>query len=114
MLRLLTSMVLINFLSIKLWKKKKKFVYIKRTNEDVKFICSDLSKSKVLKDVDRSPFKSINRDLGTNIRAFKIDKGFGAFWRTERGKKRTDRTRGAAHKGAGDRLRPSRRRTAQS
>ena len=28
MLRLLTSMVFINFLSIKLWKKKKKFVLV--------------------------------------------------------------------------------------
>ena len=63
-----------------LYENKKKFIYIKRTNDDVKFICSDLTKSKVLKDVDRSPFKSLNRDLGCNVRAFKIDKGFGAFW----------------------------------
>lgn len=63
-----------------LYENKIKFIYIKRTNDDVKFICSDLTKSKVLKDVDRSPFKSLNRDLNINVRAFKIDKGFGAFW----------------------------------
>ena len=63
-----------------LYEKKIKFLYIKRTNDDVKFICSDISKAKILRDVDKSPFKSLNRDLKTNVRAFKLEKGFGAFY----------------------------------
>ena len=53
-----------------------KFAYIKRTNEDVDFICTDYKKS----GIDPSPFSPINRDFKTNIRAKKIDKGLGGFY----------------------------------
>lgn len=53
-----------------------KFAYIKRTNEDVDFICTDSLKS----GIDPSPFSPINRDFGTNIKAKRIDKGLGGFY----------------------------------
>ena len=55
---------------------KIKFAYIKRTNEDVEFICMDSLKS----GVDPSPFSPINRDFGSSIKAHKIDKGIGGFY----------------------------------
>lgn len=57
------------------------FIFIKRTNKDVEFMCSG-SKNKKMPKVDVSPFKPLHRDLGEkfNIRAFKIDEGFAAFW----------------------------------
>lgn len=60
------------------------FGFIKRTNDDIKFLTqggtvknkgSDIS-------VDTSPFKPINRDYGTNIKAISLDKGFGGFFET--------------------------------
>lgn len=54
------------------------FVFVKRTNEDVKLLCAG---DKTM-GVDLSPFKAINRDKGSNIKAFLIDnqQGIGAFW----------------------------------
>ena len=60
------------------YANKIKFAYIKRTNEDVDFICSDSLRS----GIDPSPFSPINRDFNTNIKAKKIDKGFGGFYET--------------------------------
>ena len=56
-----------------------KFIYIKRTNEDVEFICSGNTKL----DIDPSPFVPINRDFNTNITAKLINKGFGGFYNTD-------------------------------
>lgn len=59
---------------------KSKFVFLKRTNKDVNFLCAGTKKNVSYKSVDNSPFKPLNRDLKTNIRAFKIDEGYGAFY----------------------------------
>ena len=48
-------------------------VYIKRTIEDVNLICSSTD------TFDTSPYKPINRDLGTHIMPSKIANGIGAF-----------------------------------
>lgn len=75
------------------YEKKIPFIFVKRTNDDIDLMCSgsgslkkSKSDSKTLiedMDVDFSPFKSINRDLGVNVEAFKIQKGIGGFWDTE-------------------------------
>jgi hypothetical protein len=58
-----------------------KFVFLKRTNEDVKIMAPFSVKEKMdAAHVDLSPFKSLNRDMGWNVRAFSIGKGFGGFW----------------------------------
>lgn len=61
------------------YKEKKKFVFVKRTIEDVKLLCA---KGKLTEYAfDASPFKPINRDLGCNIQSRLIsDKGIGAFY----------------------------------
>lgn len=56
-----------------------KFVFIKRTSEDVDLICAGGKKNNQY-GVDLSPFKSLNRDLHSNVKAFSIFKGLGAFW----------------------------------
>lgn len=53
-----------------------RFAYIKRTNEDVDFICTDSLKS----GIDPSPFSPLNRDFGCNVKAKRIDKGIGGFY----------------------------------
>lgn len=61
----------------------RKFVFIKRTIEDVDLLCAGSGKigSKQTEfGIDLSPFKSINRDLHTNVKAFSIKKGLGGFW----------------------------------
>ena len=58
------------------------FGYIKRTDNDVKVLTSGQRFGQKLGDasVDLSPFKSVNRDCGTNIRAMKLNDGIGGFW----------------------------------
>lgn len=55
------------------------FCYIKRTNEDVDFLCS----GNTMLEVDPSPFAPINRDFGINVTPKLIKKGFGAFYNTD-------------------------------
>lgn len=61
-----------------------KFLFLKRTIEDVRLILSGSGKvgSKLSQyGADMSPFKAINRDIGSNVRAFGIYKGYlGGFW----------------------------------
>lgn len=66
-------------------KNNKKFVFVKRTNKDVDILCCGNTLNKKLPEyeIDLSPMKPINRDMGTNIRAFKIDDGLGAFYEVE-------------------------------
>lgn len=52
-----------------------KLLYMKRTNDDVKLICSYKGG-----DFDPSPYVPINRDCGTNIHPKKINEGIGAFY----------------------------------
>lgn len=69
------------------YTSNKKFVFIKRTIEDVKLLCSGASINSKLdgtnrEDVDLSPYKSINRDLVCNVKPFDIDKknGIACFY----------------------------------
>lgn len=58
------------------------FCYVKRTVDDVKLICAGNSQNRKSKiSMDLSPFKSINRDTGWNIRAIQIYEGLGGFYR---------------------------------
>ena len=65
-----------------------KFVFCKRTIDDTKLICAgnslytvkNIKRCENTFNVDLSPFKSINRDRGTNIRAFQIYDGLGVFY----------------------------------
>lgn len=54
-----------------------KYMFVKRTNDDVDILCNR-GKGDAKNDV--SPYKSINRDKGTNIKPVKFDKGFGGFF----------------------------------
>ena len=56
--------------------------FLKRTNKDVDLLCLGhrLGEKSGNYEVDLSPYKSINRDLGTNVLAYKIDDGLGAFY----------------------------------
>ena len=62
-----------------------KHIFLKRTNKDIDLLCSGNSLGNKTEDydVDLSPYKSINRDFGTNIKAFKIDDGLGGFYKTD-------------------------------
>lgn len=57
--------------------KGRKFVFVKRTIEDVDYMCD--KKDDDL-EFDISPFKSVNRDLGINVKAIKVKKGLGGFY----------------------------------
>lgn len=62
----------------------RKFVFLKRTIEDVDLLCagSGTIGTKVNEyGIDLSPFKSLNRDMRWNIKAFSIKKGLGGFWK---------------------------------
>lgn len=58
------------------------FTFIKRTMDDVDLLCAGSSKKKVCEggSMDLSPFKSINRDFGSEIYPYQIKKGIGAFY----------------------------------
>lgn len=55
---------------------KFKTVYMKRTNKDVKIICTSDTKL----DNDPSPWKPLNRDFGINVRGRLLHEGIGAFY----------------------------------
>lgn len=57
-------------------ENKKKFVFLKRTIEDVDILCAH--KKNV--DFDLSPFVPLNRDFGWNIKPLKIKKGIAGFY----------------------------------
>lgn len=62
------------------------FVFVKRTMEDVDLLTAGSGKigtKQVDFALDLSPFAPINRDDGENIKAFKLKKGIGGFWRTD-------------------------------
>ena len=62
---------------------KIKFIFAKRTADDVKLMCSG---TKMIKgtddkeDPDFSPFAPINRDLGCNVKAYSLYDGLGCFY----------------------------------
>lgn len=55
-----------------------KFVFVKRTNEDVKLLCASAKSEDTY--IDLSPFKPLNRDKNYNIGSELIHKGLGAFY----------------------------------
>lgn len=59
-------------------------IFIKRINDDIDLLCSGnaLGKKAAEYELDLSPYKPINRDLGTAIKAFKIRKGLGGYYST--------------------------------
>ena len=62
-------------------------VFTKRTNDDVDLLCAGNTFGRKGSDaeVDFSPYKSINRDLGTKVKAYKIQTGRGGFYKTSEG-----------------------------
>lgn len=64
---------------------QKKFVFLKRTIEDVKLLCS--TKTGNGYNFDISPFVPLNRDFGWNIKPVSIVKGIAGFYKcNEEGK----------------------------
>lgn len=64
-------------------ERKIPFIYTKRTNRDIDLLCAgsgQIGSKKANYGMDVSPFVSINRDIGTNIKPFKLYEGFGGFW----------------------------------
>lgn len=66
-------------------KEGKVFGFIKRTNNDIKTLCAGAKIGKRMTEndarIDFSPFKSLNRDIGWNVHAFKIPEvEVGGFW----------------------------------
>lgn len=65
---------------------KRDFIFIKRTMDDVDLICSGSGninqRSYTDYGVNMSPFAAINRDTGSDIRAYSIKKGIAGFWNT--------------------------------
>jgi len=64
-------------------REKRKFIFMKRTGDDVDLLCSGTGKIGAKQNefgVDLSPFKAINRDLHCNVKAYSIKKGLGGFW----------------------------------
>lgn len=62
---------------------KRKFVFLKRTIKDVDLLCAGSGKPGAKASefgIDLSPFKSVNRDLVTDVRAHLIKEGLGGFW----------------------------------
>lgn len=70
-------------------ENNKKFVFIKRTIDDVNLLCNgqhyghEVKKENKLYRIDASPFKPINRDTGSNIKAFQYYNGVGGFYKCD-------------------------------
>ncbi|MBO5816310.1 MAG: phage DNA encapsidation protein [Bacteroidales bacterium] len=58
-------------------EEKIKFIYLKRTADDVDLLCAASSGKAI--EVDASPFVPLNRDFGWNIKPVSLKKGIGAF-----------------------------------
>ena len=58
-------------------------IFIKRNNNDIDTLTAgnQLGKKAAEYEIDLSPYKPINRDKGTHIKAFKIKDGLGAFYK---------------------------------
>ena len=56
---------------------KKKFVFLKRTKDDVKLLCAGGKRGV---NFDMSPFVPLNRDFGWDIKPMKIEKGIAGFY----------------------------------
>lgn len=68
------------------YENKIKFCFLKRTIEDVDLLCTGSGRIGTKEQeygIDLSPFKSINRDIGSNVKAHSIKKGLGGFWEND-------------------------------
>lgn len=64
------------------YKSGKKFAFMKRTDRDVDMMCPLSINAKHDKAcIDVSPFKKLNMLNKWNVRAFKVAKGLGGFWK---------------------------------
>lgn len=65
-------------------KRGEKHIFAKRTADDIKLMCSGFKMVKGVnsEDPDFSPYFPINRDHGTNIKAFPLYDGLGCFYDT--------------------------------
>lgn len=59
-------------------EEKKTFVFLKRTIEDIKMLCTDGARKGV--DFDISPWQPLNRDFGWNVKPVQIVKGIAGFY----------------------------------
>lgn len=57
------------------------FVFLRRTNKDIETMCKGAKFKKA--NINLSPFKALNRDMGWNIKPHVIDDGVAGFWETE-------------------------------
>ena len=57
-----------------------KFIYMKRTNEDVDLICNKIKMKDINYDV--SPFATVNRVAECNVKTISLMEGFGGFYDT--------------------------------
>lgn len=76
-----------------------RFVFIKRTKDDVHMMCSGSGKiGAALPEgaLDYSPFKVLNKDHGWNIHPVEFYKGFGAFYNYAAGEDGREYTEGQA------------------
>lgn len=65
------------------YENHRTFVFLKRTMDDVDILCSGSGRVGTKANqyrMDLSPFKAINRDIGSNVKAFSIQTGIGAFY----------------------------------
>lgn len=62
-------------------EEKHKFLFLKRTIEDIKMLCVSGSRKGV--DFDVSPFVPLNRDFGWNIKPVHILKGLAGFYQCD-------------------------------
>lgn len=80
------------------YELEKNFIFIKRTNKDIDLLCAgsgSIGTKKNQYGLDLSPFKSINRDIGSNVKAFKIHEGLGGFWECAADDTGTEKPEGA-------------------
>ena len=60
-------------------EEEETLLYMKRTNEDIDFLCSGSKIEKITKK-DPSPYFPLNRDFGYNIKPVLISKGYAGFF----------------------------------
>ena len=64
----------------KLYEDKTRFLFMKRTKEDIKLIYSAEDEDASKETQSLAPFKALNRDLGCNVQAKKINESIGGFY----------------------------------
>lgn len=65
----------------KMIEDKCKFVFMKRTNDDIDMLCASAGSRRL--NFDISPFVPLNRDFGWHIKPVKIQKGLAGFYNSD-------------------------------